>query len=179
MKKYAWSILLAAMLPISVQAAPVDLTNKQYNLTGKMAVSGSAKCYGFSGKAGKVSPVELTASIRFGESDQVGGVFEWFDDSLSVLDATGEISERKNNKLSLAFDNDAATALLAMSNIPPNQGTGGTGLTVDSYSFQASASNKKLTVTEKVVMRIDFSPCTYRWTIKRKLSGPEFIPVPT
>lgn len=182
MKKYALSILLAAMLPISVQAAPVDLKNKQYNLTGKMAVKGSAKCYGRSASAGKVSPVELTASIRFGDSDQVGGAFEWFDDSLSVLDTTGDIIERKGNTVTLAFDNEGATALLAMANIPPTSGgEGGSGITVDSYSIKAVATNKTLSVNEKVIMKISMPPaCEYRWTIQRKMKGaPVTPPSPT
>lgn len=182
MKKYALSILLVALLPIGAHAAPVDLKNRQYNLTGKMSVNGSAKCYGRSASAGKVSPVELTASIRFGESDQVGGTFEWFDDSLSVLDITGDIFNRKGNTLELAFDNDGATALLAMANIPPSSGgEGGAGVNVDSYSIKAVATNKTLVVTEKVVMKISMPPyCEYRWTIKRKMKGaPVAPPVPT
>jgi hypothetical protein len=180
MKKYVLPIALAAMLPLGLHAAPVSLVNTQADMTGKMSVKGTGKCYGRAASAGKVSPVELTASIRFGASDQINGEFDWFNDSTSIADTTGDIIDRRGNKLTLAFDSEAATALLAIANIPPSSGgAGGSGLTVDSYSMTGVATKKTMTVTEKVVMKISMPPaCEFRWTIKRKLKGP-LIPVIT
>ncbi len=184
MKKTVMAGVLVLSLPMAANAAPVDTTNKQYDMTGRISVRGTGKCYGRSASAGKVSPVDIFASIKFGESDQIGGTFDWFGDSLMppMSSATGEILERKGNNLTLQFTGqDAQTAgsvLFSLANIPPTSG-GGATVSVGAYSLTAVATKKNLTVTEKVSVSVEVPPaCTFKWTVKRKMKGDVLLPPP-
>ena len=176
MKKIALASLLALSMPVLVQAAPVDVSNKQYNMVGRISVHGSARCFGRAASAGKVAPGDIFASIKFGEIDEVGGTFEWFDDSLMVATtATGAILDRDGNKLTLEFTGQdalaAGSALFSLANIPPTSGEGGT-VTVDKYSLTAKATKKSVIVTESTSVNLNATNgCTFKWTIKRKMKG--------
>jgi hypothetical protein len=184
MKRFAIAGLLALSLPLSLNAAPVDTTGKQYDMAGRISVHGTGKCYGRSASAGKVSPVDIFASIKFGDSDQAGGTFDWFNDTLMapMFTDTGEIVERSGNKMTMIFTGEnaqtAGSALFSIANIPPSSGAGNP-VSVSAYSLTSVVTKNKLTVTEKVSVGVDVPPyCSFKWTIKRKMKGDVVVPPP-
>ncbi|HSC75945.1 MAG TPA: hypothetical protein VLB90_06905 [Pseudomonadales bacterium] len=182
MKKIVVASLLALSLPMTLNATPVDVANKQYNMVGRISVHGTGKCYGHSASAGKVAPEDIYASISFGDVDETGGTFQWFDDSLMVATtANGDILERDGNKMTLQFTGQnaqaAGSALFTLANIPPTSGAGGS-VSVGKYSLTAVATKKSVTVTESTSMSVNAaSGCTFTWTIKRKMKGNVVTPI--
>ena len=174
---------LALSLPTLLNAAPVDVANKQYDTVGRIAVHGTGRCYGHSASAGKVAPTDIFASIKFNDIDEAGGTFDWFGDSLMPpVTVTGEIMERKGNRLTLQFTGEnaqsAGSALSVLANIPTLSQEGAT-ISVGAYSLTAVATRKTMTITEKVSVSIAVPPaCTFKWTVKRKMKGNVVVPAP-
>jgi hypothetical protein len=191
MKRILAGVALVA-LATSTWAAPVVVAGKQYNVTGKIGVKAVGKCYGHSVAGGGYSPTPIDASILLGNSDQAGGTFTWFNDTIMVAPvATGTITERNGNKLTLKFDGDATdgagSVLFTMSGIQP--GVYGDGaVEFGGYKFDAVVSNAKVNgqastkikITESVStsMRTISTPCSFKWTVKRVLTGVETTPTP-
>ena len=183
-KLMAGALLFAAG---SALAAPVPVANKTYDVTGHIGVKATGRCYGRSVSVGKMSPVEIGATITLGELDNTGGIFTWTNDTLMPYGAvsTGSILLREGNRLDLMFDNDSeapGSVLFTMANIPDTSSPDGV-VSFGDYQLKANVKKArvdgvpttKIRVTEKVSTSLvmNATPCTYRWTVKRVLSGYE------
>lgn len=189
MKKLLASVLLATAAT-AASAAPVVVAGKTYDLTGRIGVKASGRCYGRSVSVGKMSPVDIFATISIGGSDTTDGTFTWSNDSLMVFGAVsnGNITLREGNRLDLAFDIGSeapGSALFQMANIPDTSSPDGT-VSFDNYVFKANVAKArkdgqpttKIKVTEQVSTQLVMNggQCTYRWTVKRVMKGFEATP---
>lgn len=178
--------ILGVLFAANVHAAPLDLSGKQYDLSGKIKVKVKAKCNGYGGKAQGASPTKISASLRFAPSaNSAGDEFEWFGDTLLPPGATakGEIVDRGGDRLTFQFAGEGAESagsiLYRMAGIPPTASQGGV-LTFGNYAFtgkvvKAGKKGSRLLVTEKVTAsaKTQTGPysCTFNWTVSRSLSG--------
>lgn len=191
MKRILASVVLAAAAT-STWAAPLVVAGKQYDVTGKIGVKAVGKCYGHSAAAGGYSPEPINASILFGDSDQQDGAFTWFNDTIMVAPvATGTIQKHKGNKMELLFDGDAGSGagsvLFTMSGIDPTSYGDGV-VQFGGYKFDAVVSKAKVNgqattkikITESVStsLKTISTPCSFKWTVKRVLTGVETTPTP-
>lgn len=178
--------VLGTLIAATAHAAPLDLSGKQYDLSGSIKVKAKAKCNGYGGQAQGASPTKISASLRFAPSaNHAGDEFEWFGDTLLPpgAKAKGEIADRGGNQFTLQFAGEGAESagsiLYRMAGIPPTASQGGV-VTFGNYAFtgkvaKAGKKGTRLRVTEKVTAsaKSQSGPynCTFNWTVIRDLSG--------
>lgn len=178
--------VFGALIAATAQAASLDISGKQYDLSGRIKVKAKAKCNGYGGQAQGVAPTKIAASIRFApSSNSAGDEFEWFGDTLLSPGVTtkGQIADRGGNRLTLQFGDEGAESagsiLYRMAGIPPTASQGGV-VTFGNYAFtgkvgKAGKKGTRLQVTEKVTAAAKAQAgsysCTYNWTVTRILAG--------
>ena len=197
MKKLTIAALVAFSLPMMAAnaAAPADLKNRQYNLTGTLKLKSSGLCYGMKFKgSGKADPVLLpiSATLLIGASDQAGGLTTWSLDSLMpvTVPATtfpGGIATRKGNKLTIAYAAPEQKALALglltkASNVAgPNASFQNlvNNATVATYTVtkaSTDAKGSKMKLTDVSVVKSFDGPCVAEATVTRTFTGVHFVP---
>lgn len=161
---------LASEPTLAAKKAPFEVAGYTYDMVGTFKAGGKARCGGFAGGGGAKSKFKPEASISFNED----GSFSWFDDTMSPY---GQISDgqiintsKNGKKLTLAFGMDHATALLSIAGLNNTGNINGVDIGA-THSMKATVSDKKLTVTEKAVLKYQIMHCTYKYTITRKMKG--------
>lgn len=182
MKKSIIAAALAVVLPVAANAAPFDLTNRSYDLVGKLKLKATGTCYGmkFTGK-GTADPLMLpvTASLRVRGDQPATGAIEWTNDSLLASGVLIDfaIETRKNNKMTTHPVTPADSlmlgkALLIKANAYPDFEA---NASLDSYTQTVSFGKNGTTVKVKEVAQTSSKdgPCIGTAIVTRQYTGVE------
>lgn len=175
------AILVSILLADPAMAAYQDVADRAYALGGQIVAKGRLLCSNMT-IAGSPITSQNSFEMQFGPVGDAGGTFQISNDNIApgkVIE--GDIFSRKGNRLILKYataatPEEAAGEMLELVQKKADQMGSEFGtipFEIKKYSFVGKARRTELLVTEKLFLTGPYKNCKAKYTITRKVRGPQ------